>query len=217
MRALIFALPMFCLLTACGRGGKDASNAEKSQAAQEAEASLSVTPPSPKHKTAPDAFKPFFQKHPDLKTLNVPIKVESLLSLDKALAQKGYGEVTASDFKPVYVCEPKKIKGHEAPAQIAFTDLEKFRAYARAHYDLGGTAHIPMTLHQLVKATLGDDVSAGVVFDPGSDSEAVYDDYQISILDLYLKSLPNQPADLPLSVQTLTAEGPALATSKDKK
>lgn len=94
-----------------------------------------------------------------LKELYVPLPTSSLLSMDKALAEKGIGNVMASDFKPQFQHWEWKRKEGNVLAIGVYTQR------AAVPRD---TAFMPMSPVQFLRAALADPEAPGVLFDPGT-------------------------------------------------
>lgn len=91
-----------------------------------------------------------------LKELYVPIQTASLLSMDKALAEKGIGNVMASDFKPQFqFWEWKRPEG----------DVLAIGAYTHRDIMPAG-AFLTMTPVQFLETALADPEVPGVLFNP---------------------------------------------------
>jgi hypothetical protein len=77
-----------------------------------------------------------------------------MLSLDDALAEKGYGNVTSSDLKPKF----EHFETSFGPAVVAYSSsdwVERESLFA------------PMSVTQWLEAALDDAEAKGVVIDPG--------------------------------------------------
>lgn len=82
-------------------------------------------------------------------TVYVPIDPASFLSLDQALADKGYGHVMASDMKTTY-------RYHEGYL-IVYTDVA---------FIPSGTSVQPMRVRQCYEAVLADEQAQGLYVNP---------------------------------------------------
>jgi hypothetical protein len=94
-----------------------------------------------------------------LKELYVPIRTASLLSLDRALAEKGIGNVRGSDLKPQFQLWEWKRKEGNVLAIGVFTrqtDLPKNGAF------------MTMSPVQFLQAALADPDVQGVLFNPNT-------------------------------------------------
>lgn len=91
-----------------------------------------------------------------LKELYVPVQTASLLSMDKALAEKGIGNVMASDFRPQFqFWEQKRPEG----------DILAIGVYT--HRDsMPEGAFLTMTPVQFLETALADPEVPGVLFNP---------------------------------------------------
>jgi hypothetical protein len=89
-----------------------------------------------------------------LETVYVPLKASSLQSLDNALADKGYGNVTASDFQPQF----ETVTTEFGAAVIA---------YSSSDWIASNSMFQPMSLTQWLDAALAEDASEGVIINPG--------------------------------------------------
>jgi len=89
-----------------------------------------------------------------LEKVYVPLSGKSLLSLDDALAERGYGNVKSSDFRP----------------QFEYVDARFGRAvvaYSSGDWVPGESLFQPMSVTQWLEAALSDAEAAGVVINPG--------------------------------------------------
>lgn len=89
-----------------------------------------------------------------LEKVYVLLSPSSLQSLDDALADKGYGNVKSSDFKPQFETTATEL----GPAITAFSS---------ADWILPSLMFQPMTVTQWLEAALADDNAAGVIINPG--------------------------------------------------
>ena len=94
-----------------------------------------------------------------MKELYIPIRTSSLLSMDKALAEKGIGNVMTSDLKPQFqLWEWKRKEGSVLAIGV----------YTRQTTLPKEGAFLTMTPVQFLEAALADPESPGVLFDPGT-------------------------------------------------
>jgi hypothetical protein len=211
---LVTAATAAVSLCSCDRNSEKAARAEAETEAAQTRSSLFAAPApervqtKPSRRPPPEAFRQLFELHPNLDTLYVPIKGESFLSLQQALAEKGYGNVTASDFKPVFVYEQAKTPQKEITATVVYTAEDAIPA---------NTTFFTMPLRQFVQAVMDDSQSQGAVFDPGvAGATHAFDTYQLSILNLYLKSLPESAATQPLSIERRKEGGSTEIATEEK-
>lgn len=115
--------------------------------------------------------------------LYVPVSPTSLGSLDEALGKKGYGQVAADDFKPVFVQGNATIGGRLYTGAIAYTRLDLMPSKQ---------AYMPMSVTQLLTALVADPKVVGIVLDPGSSRAAGIDKHTAQSL---LAALPAQPPE----------------------
>jgi hypothetical protein len=88
-----------------------------------------------------------------LEKVYVPLQAESMLSLDDALAEKGYGNVTSSDFKPRF----ELFETEFGPAVVA---------YSSSDWVEPESLFAPMSVTQWLDAALADPEAQGVVINP---------------------------------------------------
>jgi hypothetical protein len=98
-----------------------------------------------------------------LKTLEkvyVPLQPESMASLDKALADKGYGNVMASDFQPVF----RHLDYDFGPAVVAYSSGDWVETQSLFQQ---------MSLTQWLEAALADTEAKGIIINPGHDGQTL--------------------------------------------
>jgi len=93
-----------------------------------------------------------------LEKVYVPLLSESMRSLDDALAEKGYGNVMSSDFKPRF----RHLDYDFGPAVVAYSagDWVEHESFFQ-----------PMSLTQWLEAALADSEAKGIIINPGHESE----------------------------------------------
>ena len=95
-----------------------------------------------------------------LEKVYVPLRAESMFSLDDALAQKGYGNVTGADFEP-------KFEHFETPFGPAVV------AYSTSEWIASQSMFAPMSVTQWLDAALADSGAQGVVINPGHPGQSL--------------------------------------------
>ena len=90
----------------------------------------------------------------------VPISGKSLLSLDDALAEKGYGNVKGSDFRPQFEHADTRL----GPAVVA---------YSSGDWVPSESLFQPMSVTQWLEAALSDTAASGAVINPGHPGQTL--------------------------------------------
>ena len=128
-----------------------------------------------------------------ISTVYVPLEPESYESLDKALGEKGYGNVVASDLEPKYMYGTAVLDGKARTVILAYTD-EQFIP--------SGTTYQPMSASQWLEVAIADESSEGVAFNPGQESPDSFSALK-SDAAAVLKTLPAQD---PLPVKIMVKQ-----------
>lgn len=119
----------------------------------------------------------------ELSTVYVPIEAASLLSLNGALEEKGYGNVTIDDFKRQFVYSQTSF----GPAVIAYSSEEVVPESALFE---------PMSLTEWLRSALEDESASGVVLDPESGSPLTLSKNDIGRALAELPAQPDAPMEL---------------------
>jgi hypothetical protein len=112
-----------------------------------------------------------------LEAVYVPIDPASMLSLNDALADKGYGNVTVDDFKRKYVLHSTSF----GSAVVAYSDESQVPPE---------TLFEPMSVTSWLERALAEETAAGVVLDPGASTSVALNKTEIGEA---LAKLPRQP------------------------
>ena len=95
-----------------------------------------------------------------LEKVYVPVNAASMHSLDDALADKGYGNVKSSDFKPRF--------------ETVTTEFgEAVTAYSSSDWIAPSSMFQPMSLTQWLEAALSYDGAEGVIINPGHPGQTL--------------------------------------------
>jgi hypothetical protein len=119
----------------------------------------------------------------DLSTVYVPMDPMSLVSLSDAVAEQGYGQVKAADFKQQFVYGETRF----GRAVVAFSS--EFMVPESSTVQ-------PMSVTQFLRAALEDESASGVMLDPQS---AIPLTLRKSDMSRALEEIPAQP-DIPLQL-----------------
>ncbi len=124
---------------------------------------------------------------------------QTMAPLMGVIAEKGYGNVKADDFKPAYLVSTAKGSGGvQISAQVLFTDTALMQSPA---------TYVPMSLMQCLRRANDDPQIQGIVVDPGKPGEVVLDKGGITVLLDRLKSQGRADPDRPFAVMRLMNRG----------
>ncbi len=93
----------------------------------------------------------------DWEEVCVPLDIRTFRSLDEALAEKGYGNVMASDLKLVFLYRESQFDGGTGPGIIVYSDESGVPA---------STAFTKMRVWQFYEAALADPSAGGIHVNP---------------------------------------------------
>lgn len=114
----------------------------------------------------------------------VPVDMATFISMDKALEEYGYGNVTASNTETVYTYKPVQLEGEDVSALVIYSDIS---------FVPSGSSFQPMGVRQCYEALISDDKAGGIFVNPERANG-----YVITKADIE-KALPKLPKKEPLA------------------
>lgn len=119
-----------------------------------------------------------------LQKVFVPMSPASLLSLDEALEEKGYGNVKGSDLKPQF----EYLETRFGPALVVYTTTDWLESSSMFQ---------PMSFTQAIEVALEDATARGLLLNPGHPGSRIALEHEQLVQ--ILARLPKQPA-LPMEI-----------------
>ncbi|HCD38890.1 MAG TPA: hypothetical protein DEQ77_09305 [Candidatus Omnitrophica bacterium] len=114
----------------------------------------------------------------------VPIAPTSLLSLDEALKEKGYGNVMSSDLKIAFTYQDAPFEGETASGIVV---------YSSEHAVPSNTVYMKMRVWSFYELALDDEKAAGIYVNPNVSGKNPYTVAKAKLREA-LPKLPHQPA-----------------------
>ncbi len=121
-------------------------------------------------------------------TVYAQVSPETFLSLDKALKEYGYGNVTAKNTKTYYVYSDLSVNGKQSPYMVIYTDI---------NFIPSGSSFQPMRVYQCYEILLADTSAAGILVNPDVEGRKSYSFSREEIAS----ALPRIPKKEPLAWQ----------------
>ena len=87
----------------------------------------------------------------------VPVDMMTFLSMDKALKEYGYGNVSASNTETVYTYKPAQLEGEDILALVIYTDIS---------FIPSEVSFQPMRVRQCYETVISDDKAGGIFVNP---------------------------------------------------
>lgn len=115
----------------------------------------------------------------------VPITPQSLLSLDEALKEKGYGNVMSSDLKIAFTYLDAQFDGKTASGIVV---------YSSEHAIPSNTVYMKMRVWSFYELALNDEKAAGIYVNPNVSNKNSYTVVKARLQE----ALPKLPHQAPL-------------------
>jgi hypothetical protein len=87
----------------------------------------------------------------------VPVDMMTFLSMDAALKEHDYGNVSASNTKTVYTYKPVQLEGEDVSALVIYTDIS---------FIPSEVSFQPMRVRQCYETVIFDDKAGGIFVNP---------------------------------------------------
>lgn len=87
----------------------------------------------------------------------LPVDMMTFLSMDEALKEHGYGNVSASNTKTVYTYKPVQLEGEDISALVIYTDIS---------FIPSEVSFQPMRVRQCYETVISDDQAGGIFVNP---------------------------------------------------